>query len=392
MYWLISLPGDKQHGSKSPEAIRAGREATFRKASMITQGFGSPCFKFDFDTLKVGTLDALMLLSDELDKYDKHADMTLRRIMRAWTNEVVDDNETNLASALKVDIGGVEVSAEEALCSFRWMENRFPHKQDLSTLAGEIHRQICEQDDEVKDALNKYSQIRNAINAMNRKSGGNLVVKDLHGIVDQSHYVEVMPGEFSEKIVPVFIVVPKQRVEDFVNSYETKSKEVVPRSWRTISEDDSYVLGRVLHLECPSLQSFKQNVTESKCTVRDFTYDSQAVADNKADMSRLEEQAQEAKRFAKENLRVNFGEVFLCHLHLKAVRIFVESVLWYGLPVNFQSMAVKVNNRKEGALMKKLDQDFADAKGDSAKATDGEDDERTYINFPFDLEFLVDTN
>ena len=29
------------------------------------------------------------------------------------------------------------------------------------------------------------------------------------GIVDQSHYVEVMPGEFSEKIVPVFIVVPK---------------------------------------------------------------------------------------------------------------------------------------------------------------------------------------
>lgn len=182
MYWLISLPGDKQHGSKSPEAIRAGREATFRKASMITQGFGSPCFKFDFETLKVGTLDALMLLSDELDKYDKHADMTLRRIMRAWTNEVVDDNETNLASALKVDIGGVEVSAEEALCSFRWQENRFPHKQDLSTLAGEIHRQICEQDDEVKDALNKYSQIRNAINAMNRKSGGNLVVKDLHGL------------------------------------------------------------------------------------------------------------------------------------------------------------------------------------------------------------------
>merc|ERR1712023_196131 len=111
VFWLVSVPG----GNSS-----MGKMGAYNNCKAVASQYGSPCHKFDFETLKVGTLDALMLLSDELDKYDKHADMTLRRIMRAWTNEVVDDNETNLASALKVDIGGVEVSAEEALCSFRW--------------------------------------------------------------------------------------------------------------------------------------------------------------------------------------------------------------------------------------------------------------------------------
>ena len=37
-----------------------------------------------------------------------------------------------------------------------------------------------------------------------------------------------------------------------------------------------------------------------------------------------------------------FSQVFICHMHLKAVRLFVESVLWYGLPVNFQAMVVQV--------------------------------------------------
>merc|ERR1711918_108098 len=100
-------------------------------------------------------------------------------------------------------------------------------------------------------------------------------------------------------------------------------------------------------------------------------------------MSRLEEQAQEAKRHAKDNLRVNFGEVFLVHLHLKAVRIFVESVLWYGLPVNFQAMVIKVNSRKETSLQAALDKGFADAKGSGNATKSGEgDDERPYLQFP----------
>jgi V-type H+-transporting ATPase subunit C len=393
------VPGAK--GKSGSEA--AGKQAAFEKASSVSNSFGSTCKKFDFPNLKVGTLDTLMLLSDELDKYDKHADIAIRRIVRSWTNDVSGDGsvgeEETTVDQLKVDMGGGDVDAFQGLQSFHWQEERFPHKTNLPELAATIHRQICELDDEVKENLGKFAQLRNAINALKRKSGGNLLVKDLNGIVDQKCYVQKVNesgqviGDISEKIVPVFVVVPKQRKDDFDATYESKSREVVPRSWKQITEDDSYILGRVLHLDCPSLQSYKQALNDSKFTVREFNYDSQAVEDNKAERDSLIEKEKKAKDHAKSTLQMAFSEVFLCHLHLKAVRVFVESVLWYGIPVNFQSMVIQVNERKESGLSQALDKGFADAKGSTAasdsNAEGKEDDDHPFVKFAFDLEFLT---
>ena len=46
-----------------------------------------------------------MLLSDELDKYDKHADMTIRRIVRSWVNDVGDENDQTSVNDLTTDLG-----------------------------------------------------------------------------------------------------------------------------------------------------------------------------------------------------------------------------------------------------------------------------------------------
>ncbi len=57
---------------------------------------------------------------------------------------------------------------------------------------------------------------------------------------------------------------------------------------------------------------------------------------------------EEQKVLLKKNLirwcKVNFGEVFQSWIHLKAIRAFVESVLRYGLPTNFQAMLLLVIN------------------------------------------------
>lgn len=40
--------------------------------------------------------------------------------------------------------------------------------------------------------------------------------------------------------------------------------------------------------------------------------------------------------------RAGFGECYSGYLHLKAIRTFVESILRYGLPPDFQPIVVKV--------------------------------------------------
>lgn len=373
---------------------------SFNKATDIANQNASPCAKFDFPQLKVGTLDALMLLSDEIDKFDKHADVALRRVTRAWSSDMSDDNFTATNDMLKVEMGGGDTDPVAAVQGFTWQEDRFPHKGSLPELANTIHGFICDLDEEVKDVLGKFSQIRNALNAIQRKSGGNLMVKDLNGIVSIQAFVQHADGNLSEKIVPVFVVISKSRVEDFMAGYETAfhvegepraSKECVPKSFKQIAEDDSYVLARVLHLDCPTLQSYKAKLADKKFNVREFTFNSQAVEDSQADKEKLLEQESEAKQQAKKTLQMAFGEIFLCHLHLKAIRLFVESVLWYGLPVNFQAMAIKVNQRKEGALQAALDEGFKDAKPGSngGKGEDGEGD-ASFVSFEYDLDFIYD--
>jgi len=48
-----------------------------------------------------------MLLSDELDKFDKHADVALRRVVRAWGADLSEDGEQLSADQLKVEMSGV---------------------------------------------------------------------------------------------------------------------------------------------------------------------------------------------------------------------------------------------------------------------------------------------
>jgi len=47
-----------------------------------------------------------MLLSDEIDKFDKHADIALRRVTRAWSSDMNDDNFTATPDMLKVEMSG----------------------------------------------------------------------------------------------------------------------------------------------------------------------------------------------------------------------------------------------------------------------------------------------
>merc|ERR1711998_459186 len=116
---------------------------------------------------KVGTLDALMVLSDEVAKFDTHADMALRKVVRAWEGDISDETEKTRLSDLKVDMGQrQDVDPVEALTRFSWAEERFPVKTNLSEMASTIYGQICDVDEEVKTALANLSQIRNALNTI----------------------------------------------------------------------------------------------------------------------------------------------------------------------------------------------------------------------------------
>jgi V-type H+-transporting ATPase subunit C len=66
-------------------------------------------------------------------------------------------------------------------------------------------------------------------------------------------------------------------------------------------------------------------------------------------------------------IKVNFSEAFTAWIHVKALRVFVESVLRYGLPVNFQAVLMHPNKKSMKRLREVLNQMYAhlDSSGSS---------------------------
>lgn len=81
--------------------------------------------------------------------------------------------------------------------------------------------------------------------------------------------------------------------------------------------------------------------------VRDFQYDEDALQTQLRELevanSVEADQQVELIRLAK----INFGELFSSWVHLKALRVFVESVLRYGLPPDFTSVTIAAKPKSE---------------------------------------------
>jgi V-type H+-transporting ATPase subunit C len=115
---------------------------------------------------------------------------------------------------------------------------------------------------------------------------------------------------------------------------------VVPGSARKIDEDQENALYTVTLFQ-KVIDEYKSNCREHKCVkeknssifihsrfiVRDFVYDEQSLKAGKSERDKLVQEKQRQYAPLVRWLKINFGEIFSAYVHVKALRVFVESVL-----------------------------------------------------------------
>lgn len=100
--------------------------------------------------------------------------------------------------------------------------------------------------------------------------------------------------------------------------------------------------------------------------------------------------AAERKANLEEWCGTSYGEAFQALMHVYAVRLFVESVLRYGLPPCFVAAVVKPMPKVEKRLRQVLDQTFGSKasshwKEDAENASKGAEEVHTYVSFNLDI-------
>jgi V-type H+-transporting ATPase subunit C len=126
MFWLVSLPGDQ--------------DETWRALQRATGNVLSRNFRFELPmSLRVGSLDALMTLSDDLSRVNATVESVVNKIRR---------QACELAPDQVLQVNGQ--STVSYLTNFTWDEAKYPLRKPLKDIVSELNEVVVSVDDEMK--------------------------------------------------------------------------------------------------------------------------------------------------------------------------------------------------------------------------------------------------
>ena len=312
---------------------------------------------FPVPQFKVGTLDSLMTVADDLEKVDSALEQSLGRLVDtvkallevntssgsggAWTDgnsDAASFASVQLKSALLVQDKPCEIYVQE----FQWNAVKYRTDRSLGEIVRSLSQDLGSMESVLKKRLADYNQVKNTLIGVERRQTGSLAVKSLAGIVRREH----VPSAGSEFLKTVFVAVPKTMDREFVSTYERLNDMVVPRSALLIASDDEYHLYSTVVFQ-KAEQDYLARLRECKFVPREFAFDEQLLAEERKTVSDMGATAKEQWTVLVRLCKSNFSEMFASWIHVKAMRVFVEAVLRYGLPPDFSAFLVEVPHKRE---------------------------------------------
>ncbi|XP_078397737.1 V-type proton ATPase subunit C 1-A-like isoform X2 [Cetorhinus maximus] len=242
-YWLISAPVDK-----SNQQIWERMNTVTEKASLSNN------YKFLIPELKVGTLDSLVGLSDELGKLDTFVEGIVKKLAQ-YTADIMEDSKDKAQENLLAN--GVDL--HRYVTHFQWDMAKYPIKQSLQNITEVIAKQISQIDTDLKSRAMTYNNTKGNLQNLERKAVGSLLTRTLADIVNKEDFVLD-----SEYLTTLLAFVPKSNYISWQKTYESLSDMVVPRSTKMIIEDTEGALFTVT--------LFKKTVDEFKIRARENKY------------------------------------------------------------------------------------------------------------------------
>lgn len=232
--------------------------------------------KFNIPDLKVGTLDVLVGLSDELAKLDTFVESVVKKVAQ-YMADVLEDSRDKVQENLLAN--GVDLVTY--ISRFQWDMAKYPIKQSLKNISEIISKQATQIDTDLKARASAYNNLKGNLQNLERKNAGSLLTRSLADIVKKEDFVLD-----SEYLITMLVVVPKTGYADWQKTYETLSEMVVPRSTKLLFEDNDSGLFSVT-LFRKAIDDFKHKARENKFTVRDFQYNEEEMKADKEEMTRL---------------------------------------------------------------------------------------------------------
>lgn len=227
---------------------------------------------------------------------------------------------------------------ENYLSNFQWNKVKYRADKPIAELLSSLQSEVSSVDSDVKSKFAQYNNTKTNLATMQRSKTGNLSQKSLTSIVNPEW---LLKPDSSEYLQQHLIAVPAQQVKEFLQTYESLTAMVVPRSASLLAKDDEFHLYAVTVFKKHSTE-FLHKCRESRWTPREWKFHEGGKEAEEEELRKLEKEERKVWGEALRLGRTGYSDAVMAWMHVLALRVFVETVLRYGLPLNFVAGIVKV--------------------------------------------------
>lgn len=146
--------------------------------------------------------------------------------------------------------------------------------------------------------------------------------------------------------------------KDFLKTYESLAEMVVPRSASEIAKDDEFTLFAVTTFKKYAAE-FVHKCREKRWTPRDYKYKEGGKEAEAKEVESLEKEERKVWGEALRLGRTGYSEAAMVWVHVLALRVFVETVLRYGLPLDFICGLVQTTSKQAKRVKTNLDSNYS---------------------------------
>eukprot|EP00915_Cephaloidophora_sp_WS-2016_P000080 GHVH01000153.1.p1 GENE.GHVH01000153.1~~GHVH01000153.1.p1 ORF type:complete len:378 (+),score=67.06 GHVH01000153.1:94-1227(+) len=314
-FWFASTSGDQ------------GREQTLKLLRKSAKGLADVHVLDVPQSLKFGSFDDLIRLLDDITKQENSLDSVLKRVQR---------QALELSPDAKFDVTSMRqtMTADEYISRFTWDDARFPKNRNVVDILDSIIQQVMRLDEDIKAKMQSYNETKQSAQALQNKVDASLHQRDLVDVFGEEGEADQLIE--TENIVTVALVVPKLQEVAFLKCYESY-EGVVPTSaycHKKAADKDGNQLYTVVLMR-RNKDAFTTPMRKMKCMHKEYTHVDSAHDDRKKQRAELMAEKQRQEQYLTRVCVASFSDIFMAIVHLKALKIFVDSVLRMGVPIHF---------------------------------------------------------
>lgn len=321
---------------------------------------GFPLVRFDVPdgehSLKFGSFDNLIRLTDDLVKYDSQVESVLRRLERQYLE--IDPNGSFVVQSQRN-----RMPFEKYMRCWQWDDAKYPKSRAITDNLTLLLTSVTKLEEEARNKAAHYNDLKSQRGNFSKQEGGNFYVQFLTDILTPD--VVRAPGGagddfiYTEHMTTVVIVVPANRADDLktvcsvVDGVVPLSAQRLGAGGRRLEDRDGNTLWRVLLFKT-AVENFQHACYDRRLTVREFEYSVESHAKSKQHREQVEKEFLRHHAILKNFCLASWSDTMIAWFHIKAMRVFVESVLRFGVPPHFASFLIQPKHGKETLVRKEL--------------------------------------